>query len=120
MKTSTQESDFRWNFVNKEEAAIKAMEDYKLMKKTVKLIETNYLNGYQHHQQAAKQYMDWFQTSWELLTLEQQSILEAYYMTGNRNSGAAKTLSIELEISESTVHRRKKTALLLLTNNLFE
>lgn len=119
MKTSTPSLDFRWNFVDKEEAAINAMEDYKLMKKTMKLMESN-PTSYQHHQQTAKQYLDWFQASWALLTPEQQTILEAYYMTGNKNSGAAKSLSVELEISESTVQRRKKTALSLLTNNLFQ
>ena len=86
-----------------EERIIKGMEEIDLLK--------------ERYRQAAE-YMSWFKPAWEQLAEEERYVLETFYMDGEE-SGAAMTISAELNIERSSAYNKKNKALDHLTMLLY-
>ena len=66
----------------------------------------------------AVEYMNWFKPAWEQLTEEERYVLETFYMDAEE-SGAALTISEELNIERSSAYNKKNRALDHLTMLLY-
>ncbi len=66
----------------------------------------------------AVEYMDWFKPAWEQLSEEERYVLETFYMDAEE-SGAALTISEELNIERSSAYNKKNRALDHLTMLLY-
>ena len=66
----------------------------------------------------AVEYMNWFKPAWEQLTEEERYVLETFYMD-SEESGAALTISEELNIERSSAYNKKNRALDHLTMLLY-
>jgi hypothetical protein len=62
--------------------------------------------------------MNWFKPAWEQLTEEERYVLETFYMDAEE-SGAALTISEELNIERSSAYNKKNRALDHLTMLLY-
>ena len=66
----------------------------------------------------AVEYMNWFKPAWDQLTEEERYVLETFYMDAEE-SGAALTISEELNIERSSAYNKKNRALDHLTMLLY-
>ena len=63
----------------------------------------------------AKEYMDWFVPAWELLSKDEQDILNRFYLENNTVDQICESLDIE----RSNAYRKKDRALYLLATLLY-
>ena len=111
-----------WNYIDTEKATIKAMEDYKIMKKLHLLLSNDTDMSSDIHSfrnKRVKEYLEWFEPAWNYLDAEKRLILREFYMTGNLKSGAGIRLQFQLNYSERQLHRIRGRAIQELSMLLF-
>jgi len=111
-----------WKYIDTEKASIKALEDYQNMKKLQLILSTEATrtsdpNSYRIQQN--KEFLEWFEPSWNALEDEEKLILKEFYMTGNLKSGAGIRLQLKLNYSERHLHRLRGDAIAKLSMMLF-
>jgi hypothetical protein len=77
------------------------------------------LDIYRARYNVAAEYMRWFEPAWDKLDANEQRVLDEYYMTDNRKSGAAARVEIVFGYCDRHIRRLKAKALVRLAALLF-
>lgn len=102
-----------WAYINKNNVIIKLLVDYEILRKSYHSLQTRKIKSDLDiiKFNESKEFIFWFEPSWNLLSSIEQKVLKEFYMTGNLKSGACTRLTFAFNYSERQIHRIKREAL---------